>query len=492
VAPPSFFVNTATAEGTLPEGTPAGSMPKEGPVPAGTGATVTGLVLGATDQQGVGRVTVTAWRQGRDGPVEVSSAATQADGSYALAGLFPGPYLLEVAAEGYEAAWYRSGTTIGTATQVDALTQKVTTGVDLAVTGLPASISGTVETGEAPGTVVVQVTAKPAWTGADPATQYVTATDAAGAYTFADLPAPGSYELSFVAEGYQPSTLTERVLGGQSRFALDVRLGAGPGQISGTVTDGSAPVGGVEVSTTMDGKPVVVGTPTVGQVGQFVVPNLKTPGTYVLTFSKTGFSAKTVVVDLGPGEQAADLRVVLSGGAGTVTGSVVDANGVGIGGVTVIAGGSASTVTTTTLTAGAVGSFTLTGLATGSVTLTFSRTGYTPASVPVTLTEAGPPAPVNVVLTSALGNMTGRVTQSGAGVSGATVQATDGTITRSTTTTASGAFGSGTYLLPDLPAGTYTVSVTTGSAGSAVLATAVVTVRPGSTTAQDLPLAGSP
>ena len=206
--------------------------------------------------------------------MEVSSAATQADGSYSLAGLFPGPYMLEVAAEGYETAWYESGTSFGTATQVDALAQQVTTGVDLAVAGAPASISGNVETGEAPGAVVVQVTAKPAWTGADPATEYVTATDGAGAYTFAGLPAPGTYELAFVAEGYQPTSLSERVLGGQSRFALDVTLGAGPGQIAGTVTDGSAPVGGVEVSTTMDGKPVVVGTPTVGQVGQFVVPNL--------------------------------------------------------------------------------------------------------------------------------------------------------------------------------------------------------------------------
>ena len=99
--------------------------------------------------------------------------------------------------------------------------------------------------------------------------------------------------------------------------------------------------------------------------------------------------------------------------------------------MTVTAGGSANTVTTTTLTAGSVGSFTLTGLATGSVTLTFSKTGYTSASVPVTLTASGPPAPVAVTLTSALGNVTGRVSQNGAGVPGATVQATDGTITRS-------------------------------------------------------------
>ena len=244
VAPPSFFVNTATAEGTMPEGMPAGAMPKEGPSRRAPARRSPGWCSARPTSRASGGSPSTAWRQGRDAPVEVSSAATQADGSYSLAGLFPGPYLLEVAAEGYETAWYESGTSFGTATQVDALAQQVTTGVDLAVTGDPASISGNVETGEAPGAVVVQVTAKPAWTGADPATEYVTATDGAGAYTFADLPAPGTYELAFVAEGYQPTSLTERVLGGQSRFALDVRLGAGTGQIAGTVTDGSAPVGG--------------------------------------------------------------------------------------------------------------------------------------------------------------------------------------------------------------------------------------------------------
>ena len=151
VAPPSFFAATPTAEGSLPEGDPAGAMPKDGPVPAGVGATLTGTVRGATDGQGVGRVTVTAWREGRAAPVEVSSAATQADGTYSLAGLFPGPYVLEVAAEGYQTTWYAAATSFVSATRVDALAQEVTTGVDLAVTGDPATISGNVETGEAPG-----------------------------------------------------------------------------------------------------------------------------------------------------------------------------------------------------------------------------------------------------------------------------------------------------------------------------------------------------
>ncbi len=493
VAPPSFYAASVSEDGLTgtdenPNPPPAGALSKDGPVPAGVGATVTGVITGASDGQGVGRITVDAMRVSpTQGPIVVSSAATQADGTYSIAGLFPGSYYIRVSADGYETAYYPSSATLQASTLVGAAAQQVKAGVNMPITGLPASISGNVDTGEAPGTVAVTVTAKPAWDGADPATSYVTTADGAGAYSFAGLPAPGTYELSFVAEGYQPTTLTERVLGGQQRFALDVRLGSGTGQISGLVTDGSAPLGGVQVSTTSGGKALVVGTPTVGQVGAFVLPNLPTPATYVLTFTKQGFSTRTVVVDLRAGEIRADLNVVMSGGAGVVTGTVLDSSGAGLGGVTVTAGGSATTLTTTTLTSGAVGTFTLTGLTPGSLTLTFTKPGYTPASVPVTLTDSGPTAPVTVTMSSALGSLTGRVTQAGAGVAGATVQATDGVIVRSTTSTASGPLGGGTYLLPDLPAGSYTVSVTNGGA---VLATAVVTVRPGAVTTQDLPIGG--
>lgn len=494
VAPASFFAATVSEDGTTgtdesPNGPPAGALAKDGPVPAGVGATITGVVTGASDDQGVGRITVDALRESpTEGLVVVSSAATQADGTYSMAGVFPGSYIIRVSADGYETAYYGGSTTPQGSTPVSAPAQQVKAGVNMPITGLPASINGNVDTGEAPGVVAVTVTAKPAWDGADPATVYTTTADASGAYVFSGLPAPGTYELSFVAEGYQPSTVTERVLGGQNRFSLDVRLGAGTGQISGMVTDGRSPLGGVQVSTTSNGKELVVGTPTVGQVGQFVLPNLPTPATYVLTFTKVGFSTRTVVVDLRAGEIRGDLNIVMSGGAGVVTGTVLDSSGAGLGGVTVTAGGSATTLSTTTLTSGAVGTFTLTGLNPGSVTLTFSKTGYTPASVPVTLTESGPTAPVTVTLSSALGSVTGRVTdQNGVGVASATVQATDGVITRSTTSTAAGPLGAGTYLLADLPAGTYTLSVTTGGA---VVSTAVVTIRSGAVATQDLPIGG--
>lgn len=498
VAPASFFAAAAAAapgsggDGAAGAGgagaAPAGALAKDGPLPAGVGATVTGMVRGAADQQGVGRVTVDALRRGRDGLVEVSSAATQGDGTYTLAGLFPGDYLLRVSADGYDPVWYPAAPDDGAATTVAARAQAVTDGIDLEVTGHPASISGHVDTGDTGADVEVDVTARPAWDGADPTVLYQTTAGADGAYTFTDLPAPGTYELSFVADGYQPTTLTERVLGGQERFALDVRLGAGTGQISGLVTDGSDPLGGVQVSTTMDGRPVVVGTPTIGQVGTFVVPGLTTPATYVLTFSKDGFGTRTVVVDLAAGQTRSDLRVALTGGAGAITGHVVDDGNAGLGGVAVTVGGSTAAASTTTLTAGDVGAFTLTGLpGAGEVTLTFTKDGYTPVSVPVTLSDAGPPAPVQVTLTSALGTVTGQVTRGGTGTPDLTVRATDGTTVRETTSTQGGAGGVGTYVLPDLPAGTYTVTVVDGET---VLATAVVTVRPGATVVADLPVPG--
>jgi hypothetical protein len=231
-----------------------------------------------------------------------------------------------------------------------------------------------------------------------------------------------------------------------------------------------------------------VGTPTIGQVGSFVIPNLPTPATYVLTVAQEGFGTQTLVVDLGPGEVRGDLDVALRGGVGTVTGTVVDEDQRGIGGVSVVAGGTQTGLSTTTLTSGAVGSFTLTGVEDpGSVTLSFRREGYAPESTAVTVSAAGTADPVRVVLRSDRGSLTGRVTDGGDGQPGLVVTATDGAQPRTTTSTSTGSRGPGTYLLPDLPVGTYTVTVTVADV---VMATAVVDVRGGPPTVADLPIGG--
>ncbi|WP_420114785.1 carboxypeptidase regulatory-like domain-containing protein [Pseudactinotalea sp.] len=487
VAPASFFAATEVP-GQSAGAAPAGALARDALLPAGVGGTITGTVQGTEDPAGVGRLTVEALRTSPDGLVLVASAATQADGSYSLAGLFPGEYLLRVAADGYDTIWYPSAVASSGATPVQASAQQVTDGIDLQVTGALASITGLVQTG-AVEDVEVTVAAAPTWLpaeeAADAAQQVTAAAD--GTYEFVDLVAPGSYDLTFEAEGYQPTTITEHVLGGQQRLALDVTLGAGLGQITGMVTNGFEPLGGVQISTTVDGEEVVVGSPTQGRVGSFVLPSLPTPGTYVLTASMDGYGSQTVVVDLAAGESKTDVFIMMTGGVGTISGHVVDTTGNGVGGVTVVAGGTSVGVSATSLTAGDVGAFTLTGVqGSATVTLTFTKEGYAPASIPVTLTD-GPPGDVSVTLAPMNGAVQGRVTDGGQGVVGARVEATDGSTVHSTVSTATGAAGSGSYLIPELPPGTYAVTVVSDGR---VISTAMVTVLQGTTVRANLPFPG--
>ena len=111
VAPPSFFVNTVTARRRrCRRGCPRARCPKDGPVPAGTGATVTGVVLGATDQAGRraghrhgvrGRAGTRPWRCRRRPRRRTAATRWRA--------CSPVRTCCEVAADGYETAWYAVG-----------------------------------------------------------------------------------------------------------------------------------------------------------------------------------------------------------------------------------------------------------------------------------------------------------------------------------------------------------------------------------------------
>ncbi len=486
-APASFFAGTAViapaAGGDPALVAPPGAMPKDGLLQPGVGGTLTGSVTASTSGEDVGQITVEALRRTPDGLVVASSAATQADGGYTLAGLFPGDYLLRFAATGYAPVWYPAAPDEAGAEPVTARAQETAGGIDAVVTGEPASISGSVDPGDAAATVPATVTARAAWPveGANGPPEFTATTDADGAYTLAGLIAPGSYELTFEAEGYRPTTVVEHVGGGQDRFVSEVRLATGDGQIAGVVTDGSRPLGGVSVSTTVSDEPVSAGTPTVGEVGRFVLPGLPTPGTYVLTFVLDGYAAQTAVVELGAGQNVTDLAVSMTGGAGTVTGTLLAPDGAGIGGAEVSVGGLAEPVTTTTLTDGHVGAFTVGGLGPGTYTLTFSHEGYQPQTVPVTVSGSSPVPPVAVTMLDGLGRVSGRLTDAGGDeLTGVGIAVTDG-LTVWTTTSSAG----GQYLVTDLPAGTYTVSV---SVDGRVRASTVVRVEPAREVAADLRL----
>jgi hypothetical protein len=490
-APASFFaavtgqhgaVNAAAVNG----GAPAGSLPKTGPLPPGVGGIVTGTVTAASNHQPTGRILVEALRRTDQGLQVVSSAASQADGSYSLAGLFPTSYLLRFSATGYRTVWYPGVPTEAGAKPVGTTAAAVTGGIDAVITGLPASIQGSID----PGDTLQQVTATVQATSlvGTVTKPIATTTTVGGKYRLANLPAPGTYQLSFTAPGYQPTTVVTTVGGGQQRYQPTVLLSVGNGQIGGTVTGGGQPLGGVVITTTVNGKDVTVGSPTSGAVGSFLIPNLPTPQTYVITFTAAGYGSQTSVVQLGPGQSRNDLQVSLIPGVGSVTGVLTDSAGNRLGGATVTVGGAPTAMATTTLTTGAVGYFSVNSLpAPGEYTLTFSLPGYAATTVPIQLTADGAPPTVRVTMATALGSITGVITgPDGSPQQGATVTATDGRRNWQVQSTgASPGLANGGYLLDNLLPGTYTVTVTMPGLGQQ---TALLTVTAGQTTRQDLQL----
>ncbi len=262
----------------------------------------------------------------------------------------------------------------------------------------------------------------------------------------------------------------QALAGGESRVQPDVLLSAGGGQISGVVTDGKAAVGGVTVTTSVGGQAVSVITPTTGAVGVYTLADLPTPGTYLISFSAEGFGTRSRIVRLGAGESRLQEDQSLASGTGSITGTVVGPDKQGLGGVSVSVGGTAavdgSVPATTTLTDGAAaGTFVLDDLPTGTYALTFTKDGFAPVTLPVTLEEEGPGEEVRLQMGALVGTIEGVVEgpsdDGPVGFVGATVTATNGTTTNTaTSSSAGGGLAQGGFLLPSLPPGWYSVTVT--------------------------------
>lgn len=507
-APASFFALTknpktgaVNVDYNIADAAPFGALPKSGELPTGVGSQITGTVLGVSDHQPVGRILVQAIRMRRGAPLVVSSAGTQSDGTYTLAGLFPMNYLLKFSAPGFHTTYYSGGatgvTSLGAARAIQTAIQGSTTVTSILIKGKPATISGGVDPGDTLTPVTTTVTARPLQGGAGLPTRTAT-TDATNTYHLRDLPAPATYELTFTAKGYASTVIVETVSGGDNRLEPVVTLSAGQGQISGFVRDdnGTA-IGNATVSTTVNGAPLTILTPTAGAVGSYTLDHLPTPATYVVTFSAPGHGTTTRIVDLGVGPQAvrSNFDTSLIAGTASITGSVIGPDGEGLGGVTVTVGGSspgapgALPPSTTTLTNGAKGSFAINGLAApGSYTLTAQLAGYQSATVPITLDGRSRPKSVKIILSKNAGSIGGRV--SGpcpqAACAGAIVTATNGQQVWTTAVSrADHDLPKGGYLITGLPAGTYSVTVTdTGMSQQ----TAIVLVHDNKRSPQDLTL----
>jgi hypothetical protein len=462
--------------------TPAGFQPKD-IAPAGIGGTISGKVTSRFEADGVGRVTVEAFLVGAKYPIE-TSAATGPDGTFQIVGLFPGSYKVELTAPGYRSVWYP-----GTPSEASAVPVLVAAGatpppLSLIIAGEPGSITGKVLTGE-PTSPPVSVTAL---VNNVPVGAQVTS-NSKGQYTLKGLATPATYTLSFLAHGFQQYEQQVFVDGDQSVVANAVQLSAGTGEIDGLVASTGVPVPAVTVMATANGNTFTSATASSGPVGEFRLPLLPTPATYLLTFTAAGFGTQTVAVDLAPGQHITRLRVGLVGGTGTISGLVKSSSGTGLGGVTVTVGGLATPASTQTLTGGGDGSqkgfYTLADLPTpGDYAVTFSAPGYASQTLGVKLRSGTGAKALDVTLAQTIGWLQGTVTdaKTKAGLPGVNVAITNG-VNQEQTTTASSPDGG--YKLTQLPGGVYTVTYSLVGYSSE---TVIVNLQPGQKATHDIGL----
>ena len=149
-----------------------------------------------------------------------------------------------------------------------------------------------------------------------------------GAFGFADLETPGTYLLTFSADGFASETTGVRLGPGESLRDLVVVLSDATGVIRGQATSrGGEALGGVTVTVSGGGTVVTTDTLTSGTVGSFRLAGLPLPGIYTVSFDLEGFARETVQVTLDPTAPESTANAVMTSSVGRLTGQVIDSTG---------------------------------------------------------------------------------------------------------------------------------------------------------------------
>lgn len=436
---------------------------------------VGGSVKVVGSSQPVAGATVQAY-PAADSNLAVATAATGDDGTYELRNLAPGAYRLRFTAAGFREVWYPSALAFETAAEVEVSAETPLSGIDVGLGGQPGIVGGKI-VGDDPAGAMVRLVLPASALGSSQDAQVATAEALAdGSFRFEKVPAPAEYRLEVSKAGYAHEAHAVKLGAAEERQGIEVLLRKGGGSIAGVITSGAAPLGGVNVEVTDGVVQVATTSLTTEPFGSFAVRDLATPGTYTLTFTFAGYRPQVLTVKLNENQELTGLAISLADADGSISGTVRAADGSSVGGVTVTATNGEITVSTTTLSIGQVGVYTLVGLPSPSTfTVSFAAKGYVGQSRSVDLDSlAGADlSNVDVFLAAATARISGTVSDSSGLVGGVKIQATSGPAVYNASS-ANEPLGS--YQLPQLPPGTYTV--TFARPGSA-LQTFLVSLAPG-------------
>ena len=266
----------------------------------GTGGTITGVVLQASDNAPVAGAWVTVVSPVNSKP-PANGVMTDSAGVYRIPGLNTGTYIVMASKDGFATQYFDQVSDPSLATDVSVIDGQTTAAIDFALS-VPPSISGTVKDGSGNPLAFAEVHAQSIpLTPTQPMYLFATKTDVNGEYTI--VAPPGTYILQAMAQGYMPmwydqirqaDSATRIVLGTANVTGIDFTLNTG-GIISGTVRmTGGAAVRGARVSIFFDKTTnppfpnnTVNGVVT-GDNGAYAIPGLVT-GKYIVVAQKDGF-----------------------------------------------------------------------------------------------------------------------------------------------------------------------------------------------------------
>jgi M6 family metalloprotease-like protein len=270
------------------------------------------------------------------------SAVTGASGSFTIAGVPTGSYIVTIARDGY-----------------------LTKQTSYAVSGNAASLtfylvprtytlSGTVRQDSASGAVLAGATVAVAGRSA--------LTGSTGTFSIASLPA-GSYTVTVSKAGYTTSTSTGYLISSDTSGA-EFYLSPRTYTLSGTVRQGSA------TGPVLSGASVVVGdkSASTDSTGAFSLGGI-TAGSYTVTISKSGYLTKTASYLVSG--NATSLLFYLTVPSYSVSGTVRQGSATGP-----VLPGASVTLAGKTVLSGSTGTFVIAGVPSGSYTLTVSKLGY--------------------------------------------------------------------------------------------------------------------
>jgi hypothetical protein len=162
------------------------------PLPGSIGGRITSTTGG-----GIDGATVEIYEEATSAVVPVASTVTDADGYFTFGSLSVGIYRVRVVAAGFGEVWYPSAGSITDAFAIDLGAGSSSDEVDVALTGQPGAVAGTVFGEDVSGAIVSVQIPGDAIVGSDiPAPPTIVATvelDATGTFTLGDLPTPSAY-----------------------------------------------------------------------------------------------------------------------------------------------------------------------------------------------------------------------------------------------------------------------------------------------------------